>query len=173
MPDYFDRLLARHTPTDAAADRAGDMARVRPRLPGPFERVEALRTAPPEPDEPAPLVPSAPGPAFGPAELIRHEREVMRDRHTVVRTEPARPDGEPERHATAVTAVPGPLLRPPAPAGPAHRPVAADPPRPPRRTGPPRGADDAHRATPPGAVTPGVAPAPAARTVAPARPRGT
>lgn len=40
MPDYFDRLLARYTPVPAAGAGA---ARVRPRLPGPFERVEALR----------------------------------------------------------------------------------------------------------------------------------
>lgn len=50
MPDYFDRLLARYTPVPAA----GGAARVRPRLPGPFERVEALRSARPEPDEAKP-----------------------------------------------------------------------------------------------------------------------
>ncbi|MEV7866249.1 hypothetical protein AB0P17_09145 [Streptomyces sp. NPDC088124] len=105
MSDYFDRLLARHTPV-AAADGAGSgdtpesggsagsagVTRVRPRLPGPFERVEALRTAPPEPDAPASLIPAAPQPAFGTVELVRHEREVRTDRHTVVRTGAARAD---------------------------------------------------------------------------------
>ncbi|MFD0392075.1 hypothetical protein ACFQ3Z_02040 [Streptomyces nogalater] len=43
-PDFLDRLLARHTAT------ATDTVRVRPRLPGPFERVEAVRPRTPEPD---------------------------------------------------------------------------------------------------------------------------
>lgn len=108
MPDYFDRLLARYTPVPAA----GGAARVRPRLPGPFERVEALRSGPPEPDEPAALIPSAPRPAFGPAESVRHEREVRTDRETVVRTEAAAVPGEPERRAAQPGPVTGPLLRP-------------------------------------------------------------
>ncbi|MFC5804435.1 hypothetical protein ACFPWT_28385, partial [Streptomyces formicae] len=129
MPDYFDRLLARHTVSAAAAVRGA--TRVRPRLPGPFERVEALRTAPPEPGEPAPLVPLAPGPSTGPATPVRHEREVRTERETVVRTEAVRP-GEPERTA-AGSPVQGPLLRPVANTAPGPRPVAADGPRTPRR----------------------------------------
>ncbi|MGW3405796.1 hypothetical protein ACWDPI_30365, partial [Streptomyces zhihengii] len=49
MSDHFDRLLARHTP---AGPGAGPPARVRPRLPGPFERVDAPRHGPDGPDEP-------------------------------------------------------------------------------------------------------------------------
>ncbi|ORT60645.1 hypothetical protein [Streptomyces sp. CB03238] len=171
MPDYFDRLLARHTPLRAAGPSGGGVARVRPRLPGPFERLEALRTAPPEPDEPASLVPSAPGPAFGPAELIRHEREVLRDRHTVVRTETAPPGDEPERYARAVAPGPGPLLRAAAQAGPVARPGAAEPPRAPRRAGASRGPDGAPPAAGPGAAGPAVAPVPPAGAAAAARPR--
>ena len=52
-PDFLDRLLARHTAPRPAA------ARVRPRLPGPFERVEAVRAAAPAPDEDALLWPAA------------------------------------------------------------------------------------------------------------------
>lgn len=166
MPDYFDRLLARYTPVPAVGG-AGGAARVRPRLPGPFERVEALRTGPPEPDEPAALIPSAPGPAFGPAESVRHEREVRTDRHTVVRTEAARP-GEPERPAVAAAPSPGPLLRPAAKATPGPRPATADSPRTPRRPAAPA-TSDAPRNVP--AAAPRTAePAPPASAAA-ARPR--
>ncbi|PNE39346.1 hypothetical protein AOB60_36330 [Streptomyces noursei] len=49
--DYLGRLLARYAPAPPAdpfgppdgADAPGRRTRVRPRLPGPFERVEALR----------------------------------------------------------------------------------------------------------------------------------
>ncbi|MER6996221.1 hypothetical protein [Streptomyces sp. NPDC000410] len=129
MPDHFDRLLARYAaPADAAP--APTVRRVRPRLPGPFERIEALRTAAPEPDEPAALVPTATrGPASGPAELVRHEREVRTDRHTVVRTDAAARPGEPERPAPP--AVAAPLLRPAAHAAarPPHPVAAFDSPR--------------------------------------------
>ncbi|MBT2510689.1 hypothetical protein J7I98_33595 [Streptomyces sp. ISL-98] len=135
MPDYFDRLLARYAPVPAAGG-AGGAARVRPRLPGPFERVEALRSGPQEPDEPAALIPSAPGPAFGPAELVRYEREVRTDHHTVVRTETARP-GEPERPAPRVAPETGPLLRPAANPAPGPRPATSDGPRASRRSATP------------------------------------
>ncbi|GHF67017.1 hypothetical protein GCM10018790_51200 [Kitasatospora xanthocidica] len=46
MPDHFDRLVAKGGP---GGDRAG--VRVRPRLPGPFERPDALAPAPPVVDE--------------------------------------------------------------------------------------------------------------------------
>ncbi|WP_405891100.1 hypothetical protein OG427_35020 [Streptomyces sp. NBC_00133] len=130
MPDYFDRLLARYTPVPATG---GGAVRVRPRLPGPFERVEALRSGPPERGEPAALIPSAPQPAFGPAELVRHEREVRTDRETVVRTEAAAAAGEPEGRAAQAAPVPGPLLRPAPPAGVRPRPAAPDVPHPARR----------------------------------------
>lgn len=135
MPDYFDRLLARYTPVPAAG---GGAARVRPRLPGPFERVEAMRSGPPEPDEPAALIPSAPQPVFGPAELVRHEREVRTDRETVVRTEAAAVPGERERRAVQAAPVAGPLLRPAAAAPSATRPAASDAPRAARRVPPGR-----------------------------------
>ena len=45
MADYFDRLLARSAPEqDAIGDDSPGVVRVRPRLPGPFERVETLGT---------------------------------------------------------------------------------------------------------------------------------
>ncbi|MFE2599553.1 hypothetical protein ACFXCZ_24165 [Streptomyces sp. NPDC059396] len=124
MADYFDRLLARHAPVSAA----GGAVRVRPRLPGPYERPEAVRTGRPEPDEPAALLPAAPQPAFGPVESVRLEREVRTDRQTVVRTEPARP-GESERPAVAPPPSAGPVLRPSAAVVPGPRPPVADGPR--------------------------------------------
>lgn len=166
MPDYFDRLLARYTPVPAA----GVAARVRPRLPGPFERVEALRSAPPEPDEPAALIPSAPQPAFGPTELIRHEREVRTDRHTVVRTEAAGPGGR-QRPADATTTRTDSAPRPPAArTAPGPRPADSDGARPARRPGP-RPRSDAPTNAPAGSRRE-TAPAPPAAT-APARPRST
>ncbi|MFC9424406.1 hypothetical protein [Streptomyces sp. NPDC056987] len=142
MSDYFDRLLARYTPV---ADGAGSgdtgspggaagVTRVRPRLPGPFERVEALRTAPPEPDAPASLIPTAPEPALGTVELIRHEREVRTDRHTVVRTGAAR--------AEEAAGRPDPAAGP-SPDAEAERPAVRPTPRP--AAGPRRGAADGSR----------------------------
>ncbi|MFF3455055.1 hypothetical protein ACFYXH_12105 [Streptomyces sp. NPDC002730] len=167
MPDYFDRLLARYTPVPVAGGGAGT-ARVRPRLPGPFERVEALRSGPPEPDAPAALIPSAPGPAFGPAESVRQEREVRTDRHTVVRTEAARP-GEPERPAVQAVPRTEPLLRPAVPASPATRPSAADIPRSGRRAAAPAESDAPRHL--PGPVARAADPA-LPVVAAPARPRG-
>ncbi|MET7630407.1 hypothetical protein [Streptomyces sp. NPDC005078] len=166
MPDYFDRLLARYTPVPAAG---GGAARVRPRLPGPFERVEALRSGPPEPDEPAALIPSAPRPAFGPAESVRHEREVRTDRETVVRTEAAAVPGEPERRAAQPGPVTGPLLRPATAAPSATRPAASDVPRAARR-GDAAPVADAPRTR--GAAVPRAADTVAPAVSAPARPRG-
>ncbi|WP_225847548.1 hypothetical protein [Streptomyces sp. HPF1205] len=68
MPDFFDRLVARHAPD------AGGAPRARPRLPGPFERLDTrdpqadpplLDTERPAPPPSAPLVRAAP--AAGPA----------------------------------------------------------------------------------------------------------
>jgi hypothetical protein len=120
-PDYFDRLLARYAsvaPPEAAQPRT----RVRPRLPGPFERIEALRTGPVEPDEPSPLVPpSVPRPA-GPDIELGLEREIRTERHIVIRAEPAADAGRavPPRPSAS----PRPL-RSAAPAAPRHPPAAS------------------------------------------------
>ncbi|MFF0287933.1 hypothetical protein [Streptomyces sp. NPDC005262] len=166
MPDYFDRLLARYAPVHAVG---GGAARVRPRLPGPFERAEALRSGPPEPDEPAALIPSAPQPAFGPAESVRREREVRTDRETVVRTEAAAVPGVPERWAGQAAPVTGPLLRPAAATPSATRSAASDAPRAARR-GAAAPVADAPRT--PAAAVPRVADTAAPAASAPARPRG-
>ncbi|MFE4367507.1 hypothetical protein ACFRMN_04485 [Streptomyces sp. NPDC056835] len=176
MPDYFDRLLARYTPVPGVGgaegaegpDGVGGMARVRPRLPGPYERVEALRSGPREPDEPAALIPYASQPATETAELVRQEREIRSDRHTVVRTEAARPGGEPEP-ATRSVATPStaPLLPPLSHRTPGPRPAADDSPRAPRRPTAPS-ASGTPRTEP--ATTPRAAAAPPAAT-APLRPR--
>ncbi|WP_344518996.1 hypothetical protein, partial [Paractinoplanes durhamensis] len=74
-PDYFDRLLARQRVGPAAG-----VARVRPRLPGPFERAEA-RWIEPELEPVSPLS-RVPAPAASP---------IRTERHTETRTEPAGP----------------------------------------------------------------------------------
>jgi hypothetical protein len=100
MSDYFDRLLARHAPVVRAAapvvPGTGQPARVRPRLPGPFERVEALRDRPAGDDglSPAPT----PAPEVRPVRTDegaapRGVREIHTERHTVVRDALA-PSGE-------------------------------------------------------------------------------
>ncbi|MEU8353428.1 hypothetical protein [Streptomyces sp. NPDC048845] len=155
MPDHFDRLLARHAPAVRAALAPADgaaPARVRPRLPGPFERIESLRSAEPaaEPEATAALLPPGPAPAVPRAVPVR-EREIRTDHHTVVRTEPAAP-GETARPAPA-PALP-PLLVPAADISP-ERPADAD------------GLGPARPAAPAG--TPGPAPAaPAPRAPRPA-----
>ncbi|MFJ9820828.1 hypothetical protein ACIRU3_37300 [Streptomyces sp. NPDC101151] len=148
-PDFLDRLIARH-----GAARA-DGVRVQPRLPGPFERVEAVRARTPDPDAAdSVLLPSAtpspvpdldvPRPA---AEVRRHtERE-----RTVVHTErtPAELEARP-----APTAPPrAPLLRPAAPLAPRPLPVPQTGSRTSGRGGPEPGADRAAASvpTPPGA----------------------
>ncbi|MFC9755490.1 hypothetical protein [Streptomyces sp. NPDC056921] len=87
-PDHFDRLLARHA--GGAVPRAG-VTRVRPRLAGPFERVEAVRaTGLLEPDDAEPLWPANAQPVFRQGESGREVREVRyrsEHDHTVVRTE--------------------------------------------------------------------------------------
>ncbi|MGX1566385.1 KR domain-containing protein [Streptomyces sp. NPDC055509] len=118
-PDFLDRLLARYaTP---AARRPG-VVRVRPRLAGPFERVEAVRAAAPDPDGTEPLWPvAAPAAAVArpdgtrPAarEVVRTERE-----RTVVRTEQAPASGEPALRPARPAESEGPLLRPVTPTGP-------------------------------------------------------
>ncbi|MEV0207582.1 hypothetical protein AB0H97_20530 [Streptomyces sp. NPDC050788] len=118
-PDFFDRLIARHTAPRPAA------VRVRPRLPGPFERVEAVRSRSATSEDDAllwpaatPAAPQADVPLTSPGETRTHtERE-----HTVVRTEhePAGPGPRPVARARAEA----PLLRPVAPVAPGPRPPA-------------------------------------------------
>ncbi|MEU9112635.1 hypothetical protein AB0D04_12740 [Streptomyces sp. NPDC048483] len=170
LPDYFDRLLARHTPTPADGplpgvpgiapdDGRGRPALVRPRLPGPFERIEALRADDGEGGEgrdpaltapPSRLQPPLPGPLSG-----RVEREVrVTERETVVRTEAdARGAAEGAEGALRPSA---PLLRPAAPLTPTARPAAAEPVRP-RRRAEASGDDDgtAERSLAPVTVSPG------------------
>ncbi|CDR15913.1 hypothetical protein [Streptomyces iranensis] len=116
MADYFDRLLARHAPVpvpvpgSAAGGGVGDRpVRVRPRLPGPYERIEALRGESPLPEEPAPARVSPPPATDRHQEVVRHDRELRTDRHTVVRAEPT-PYEDVERHAEPPS--PAPLLLP-------------------------------------------------------------
>ncbi|MFD7436591.1 hypothetical protein ACFV6X_18905, partial [Streptomyces sp. NPDC059861] len=116
--DFLDRLIARHAPA-AAGPRPG-VVRAQPRLPGPFERVEAVRARTRDDDEDTGLLwpasaPSAtprtdvprPGPA---AEAARPHPERER---TVVHTE--RLTGEPAPRAVLPGAAELPLLRPVAP----------------------------------------------------------
>lgn len=116
LADYFDRLLARQAPVsggtlpEAPGSSGTDGARrtlVRPRLPGPFERVEALRGAPAQEDEPAALYPQAPRTSPFGGEQVRYEREIRTtEQRTVVRTEAPR---------QAPSDLTGPLARPTAP----------------------------------------------------------
>ncbi|MBW6435161.1 hypothetical protein KZ829_15580 [Actinoplanes hulinensis] len=103
-PDFFDRLLARHT-------GLGDAVTARPRLPGPFERAEPRWEeveAPPEPLRSA----SEPGARPAPAAPARIERRTE-IRHTE-RFTPRVADPEPD--------TPIPSTEPTLPAEPAARP---------------------------------------------------
>lgn len=163
-PDFLDRLIARH------AVAAPDTVRVRPRLPGPFERVEAVRAGTPEPHAadatawppatPA-VVPDRDGPRPD-AEIRRHtERE-----RTVVHTERAPAEPEAARPAPAAL-IEAPLLRPvaaPPAAGPL--PVSRTGPRSSGRQGPEASADRS-AASAPAPLGAGAAPA----AVVPTAPR--
>ncbi|MFG2828975.1 hypothetical protein ACGFWI_16195 [Streptomyces sp. NPDC048434] len=184
MPDYFDRLLTRYAPVPPGAPPAGPSggraggsgartegprrALVQPRLPGPFERVEALRGVPAEPDGPAPLYPEAPRPFASEGERIRYEREIRTtERQTVLRTEsPLQEAAEPERQLRPEHA----LLRPTAPLAPGPRPSTADVIRPQPRTRRPAGEADTARPTASTLVLPGLDAAPLA-AVSMLRPR--
>ncbi|MHC3474030.1 hypothetical protein ACYF6T_35760 [Streptomyces sp. 7R007] len=117
-PDFLDRLIARHTPAARP-----DVVRVRPRLPGPFERVEAVRDRTDASDEDALLWPAAPPAAVPPAPpgvapaRIRTERE-----RTVVQTE--REPGDPAPRPAPPARPDVPLLRPAAQLPPGPRPAA-------------------------------------------------
>jgi hypothetical protein len=118
-PDFFDRLLARHTAPRPAAGR------VRPRLPGPFERVEAVRAAAPAPDEDALLWPAAtpsavPVPDAPSPTAVAARTHTERER-TVVHTERA---AEPQGPRPAAPArAEAPSLRPATSVAPALRPL--------------------------------------------------
>ncbi|MFI6007777.1 hypothetical protein ACIBAG_02945 [Streptomyces sp. NPDC051243] len=121
VPDFLDRLIARHTPA-AAGPRPG-VVRVRPRLPGPFERVEAVRAMAPQPDDGADLLwPSTTPSDVRPADVPRpgpHAARPHTEREgTVVRTERTPSDPAPRPAPRALPEAP--LLRPVAP-------VATDP----------------------------------------------
>lgn len=184
MPDdYFGRLLARYAPvpggafpeasgsgrTDGTTTGLADGARrtlVRPRLPGPFERVEALRGAPAEADELAPLSPQAPRTSPFGSEQVRYEREIRTsEQHTVVRREAPRQtpaDADLVEPAARPTA---PLLRPAAAVEPGPRTAAAETVRPQRGVPADGAARRAAVATPsqPGRNIAPAAPAPALR----------
>ncbi|MCX5440322.1 hypothetical protein OHB53_14635 [Streptomyces sp. NBC_00056] len=122
-PDFLDRLLARHTAPRPAA------ARVRPRLPGPFERVEAVRAAAPAPDDDTLLWPAAAPPAVPPPDApaptaVAARTHTERER-TVVHTERAAEPQGPRPAAPARAEAPSPrpaatvarALRPPPDSG--------------------------------------------------------
>ncbi|MFJ9866783.1 hypothetical protein [Streptomyces sp. NPDC101165] len=152
-PDFLDRLIARHTAPGP------DAVRVRPRLAGPFERVEAVRARTPDPD----ATDSVPWPSATPAPVP--DRDVPRPaaelrlhterERTVVGTERAPAEQAPRPAPTALPEAP--LLRPAAPLAPGPLPVPRTGPRTSGRGGPEPGADRvaAPAPSPPGA---GVAP---------------
>lgn len=124
VPDFLDRLIARHVPA-AAAPRPG-VVRVRPRLPGPFERVEAVRATAPEPDDGSDLLwpsttPSAARPGEAPRPATPAARLHTERERTVVRTERTPVDPAPQPAARVLPEAP--LLRPVAPVAPGPRPA--------------------------------------------------
>ncbi|CAL9325452.1 hypothetical protein [Streptomyces sp. SudanB52_2052] len=122
-PDFLDRLLARHAAP--AAQRPG-VVRVRPRLAGPFERIEAVRATPADPDGSEPLWPvTAPAAAArpGPARPAAREVVVTERERTVVRTEQAPAPADPAARPVRPAEPEAPLLRPVAATGPVLRPV--------------------------------------------------
>ncbi|GGU83274.1 hypothetical protein GCM10010211_56570 [Streptomyces albospinus] len=162
--DYFGRLLARYAPVAAgpvdpfggpggdggAPGHTGGVRRVlvQPRLPGPFERVAALRGAgADEEDGTDPLYPRAAAGPTGPfaGEQPRYAREIRTtsERETVLRTEAARV-ADPAHAGQTVGPATGPLLRPAVAPDPGVRAATADGVRPRGRTG----AAGAERAVP-------------------------
>ncbi|MGC9535948.1 hypothetical protein [Streptomyces sp. UG1] len=123
-PDFLDRLIARHAP--AAAGPRPDVVRVRPRLPGPFERVEAVRGTAPEPDDGSDLLwpattPTAVRPVPAPRPAPPAARPHTERERTVVRTEQAPADPAPQPAPRPLPEAP--LLRPVAPIAPGPRAV--------------------------------------------------
>ncbi|MGY5137152.1 hypothetical protein ACWGJW_32995, partial [Streptomyces nigrescens] len=174
MPDYFDRLLARYAPSPGGAfpgsgraDRAG-RALVQPRLPGPFERIEALSGPSAEPDGPAPHAPQTPRPARSEEGRIRYEREIRTtERQTVLRTEVPRQDADPDPAEHQLHPADA-LLRPAVDPAPRPGPPGAAGPQ--RTAGTRTGDDRAARPTASTLVLPGFDTAPLA-PVTPLRPR--
>ncbi|MFF9479721.1 hypothetical protein [Streptomyces sp. NPDC014733] len=135
--DYLGRLLARYAPAAPApptdpfgppgGTRSPDRrALVRPRLPGPFERLEAVR-GPADGDAdgvglPSPRAPGwpAPAPFAGPPPRTEHRSEfhTRAERETVIRAEAA---PEADRGPAGPGPGPAPLLRPTATAAPTAR----------------------------------------------------
>ncbi|MFE4247961.1 hypothetical protein ACFRU3_00495 [Streptomyces sp. NPDC056910] len=118
-PDFLDRLLARHTAPRPAA------ARVRPRLPGPFERVEAVRAAAPAPGEDALLWPAATPPTVAlpdvpPPTVVAARTHTERERTVVHAEREAEPQGP---RPAAPARAEAPLPRPAISVAPALRPL--------------------------------------------------
>ncbi|MGI5406456.1 hypothetical protein ACQEV9_06640 [Streptomyces chartreusis] len=166
VPDFLDRLIARHAP--AATGPRPDVARVRPRLPGPFERVEAVRSTAPEEDEGSGLLwpattPSAVRPGDTPRQAppaarlhTERERTLLRTEHTPADPAP-RPAPLPEV----------PLLRPVAPVEPGPRPAPEAVPRAAGRGRSERGATQSAASMP---IPPGAEAATPAAVSTPLRP---
>ncbi|MXM63584.1 hypothetical protein GR925_09000 [Streptomyces sp. HUCO-GS316] len=168
-PDFLDRLIARHT-APGAAPRSGAV-RVRPRLPGPFERVEAVRARTAVPDEDAPRWPSSTPSATEPADLARpastpEARTHTERERTVVHTE--RVPHEPAARAAVPVLPETPLLRPVAPLAPGPRPGSDTARRATGRGRPDQAADRIAMSAP---LPPGTDTAPAADASAALRPR--
>ncbi|MFF7994345.1 hypothetical protein ACFZDG_31765 [Kitasatospora xanthocidica] len=152
MPDHFDRLVTRAGPDGF---RAG--VRVRPRLPGPFERLDAL----------APALPVVDGESFGPG------RSVGRPAPVPLPRPPAAPLATPvERALRAVVGEDRPAVAPVLPLprtplliAPPVTPAAAPAVEPAERRGPARPA-----AVPTPVTAPHRAAAPELPTVAPPAP---
>ncbi|CAL2066353.1 hypothetical protein GPN2_14017 [Streptomyces murinus] len=141
-PDFLDRLIARHAATAPAT------ARVRPRLPGPFERVEAVRARGAEPETDGVTVwPSAvptaaplraePRPGTEIRHHTEHERTVVRTEHSSVESELPRP-----------FPIEAPLLHPTAPLTAGPHPAPRAPVRGHARPGPDTGGDRAAASAP-------------------------
>jgi hypothetical protein len=123
-PDYFDRLLARH-----AGVGDGDVARVRPRLPGPFERAAPRWVEAEEPMRHAAHEPAAPPPSPLPQPgetRVEHHTETRTERTLLSRqewitAEPPGPLVQPEPDSPPIVA----QVAPPSPP-PAARPASPD-----------------------------------------------
>ncbi|MFE6619818.1 hypothetical protein [Streptomyces sp. NPDC057740] len=168
VPDFLDRLIARHAPA-AAGPRPG-VVRVRPRLPGPFERVEAVRSAAPDPDDGTDLLwpattPSAVRPGEAPRPATPPARSHTERERTVVHTERAPADPAPRPAPTLLPETP--LLRPVAPLAAEARPM---PDAVQRATGRARPERDTSRTAAAVPIPPGTDAAPAAVSAA-LRPR--
>ncbi|GAA3184442.1 MULTISPECIES: hypothetical protein [Streptomyces] len=185
--DYLGRLLARYAPAPPAdpfgppggAEGPGRRTLVRPRLPGPFERVEALG-GPAGGDVaddglPSPRAPGRPAPAPFAGQPPRGEhRTELRTRHereTVIRTEAAPEAG---RGPAGRRPGPAPLLRPAATAVPGARAAGGEGVRPRGRASGAEGPAGSREAAPWDAGGAGPAPSSGAlrpRADAPAAPR--